>query len=299
MTVTLMPDKRKIISSFIDISARKRMEEALKESEEKFRNIFEHATEGIFQVDVRGKIISANPAFARILGYQSPDHMMRSVKDMTHEVYADVNKRVELQETLAKAGFVNNFEVQCVRPDGVRIWVSMNLRTVKDNRGDTTFYEGTLVDITERKKMQAELESKSVSLEETNAALRVLLKHREKDNAELEEKLFCNIRELILPYVERLKANDFKDGGLAEVIESNLNDILSPFIKDMAAKCSGFTPKEIQVADLMKRGKTTKEISQILNLSVRTIDIHRYNIRRKLNITNKKINLQSYLLSLS
>jgi DNA-binding CsgD family transcriptional regulator len=84
-----------------------------------------------------------------------------------------------------------------------------------------------------------------------------------------------------------------------DIIESNLNSILNPFIRDLTTRYANFTPKEIQVADLMKKGKTTKEISQILNLSTRTIDIHRYNIRRKLKITNKKVNLQSYLLSLS
>jgi DNA-binding CsgD family transcriptional regulator len=78
-----------------------------------------------------------------------------------------------------------------------------------------------------------------------------------------------------------------------------LNEILSPFIKSMASRYANFTPKEIQIADLMKKGKTTKEISQILNLSPRTIDIHRYNIRKKLNINKKKVNLQSYLLTLA
>jgi DNA-binding CsgD family transcriptional regulator len=179
------------------------------------------------------------------------------------------------------------------------MWVSANVRVVRDGRGKIALYEGTIVDITERKRMQQDLETKSQTLEETNAALRVLLKHREQDNAELEEKVFYNIKELVLPYVERLKVSQSKDGAIVGIIESNLNDILSPFIKGMTAKYANFTPKEIQIADLMRKGKTTKEISQVLNLSIRTIDIHRYNIRRKLNITNKKINLQSYLLSLS
>lgn len=109
-----------------------------------------------------------------------------------------------------------------------------------------------------------------------------------------------NIRELVLPYVEKLKANKSnKDTAIVDIIESNINDIFTPFIREMAAKYANFTPKEIQIADLMKKGRTTKEMSQILNLSTRTIDIHRYNVRRKSNITNKKINLQSYLLSLS
>ena len=86
---------------------------------------------------------------------------------------------------------------------------------------------------------------------------------------------------------------------MVEIIESNLNEIMSPFSKRMASRYASFTPKEIQIADLIKKGKTTKEMSLLLGLSTRTIDIHRYNIRRKLNLNKRKINLQSYLLSLS
>jgi len=194
---------------------------------------------------------------------------------------------------------VQDFEIQCRRPDGSRNWISVNVRTVRDGDGRDLFHEGTIVDITDRKRMQEDIESKSRSLEETNAALRVLLKHREQDNAELEEKIFHNIKELVLPYVEKLRTAHSKDVVIIDIIERNLNDILTPFIRAMASKYANFTPKEIQIADLIKKGKTTKEISRILNLSMRTIDIHRCNIRRKLEISNAKVNLQSYLLSLT
>ena len=116
----------------------------------------------------------------------------------------------------------------------------------------------------------------------------------------LRQKSLSNIKELVLPYIDKLRVGQpGKDTVIVDIIESNLNEILSPFIKSMASRYANFTPKEIQIADLMKKGKTTKEISQILNLSPRTIDIHRYNIRRKLNINKKKVNLQSYLLSLT
>jgi PAS domain S-box-containing protein len=299
MVVDRIPEKKKIIASFMDISARKTAERALKKSEEKYRNIFESATEGIYQSSIDGKVLSANPAFARILGYKSPEHAMKSVKDMAYEVYVDPGRRTELEKALEKSGSVSNFEVHCRRPDGTMIWISTNVRVVRDGKSEVQFYEGTLVDVTERKRMQEDIENKSRSLEETNAALRVLLKHREKDNTELEEKMLTNVKELVLPYLERLRTSQSQDKVIVEIIESNLNDILSPFVRDMKTRYVSFTPKEIQIADLMKKGKTTKEIAQILNLSTRTVDIHRYNLRRKLNITNKKINLQSYLLSLT
>jgi PAS domain S-box-containing protein len=297
--VAMIPGTTKSIASFFDLSERKRIEAAMAESEKKYRDIFERATEGMFQTSVEGKVLSANPAFARILGFRSPTEIIRSVKDIGYEVYHDPKRRAELQKLIGQFGQVKDFEVECRRPDGRRIWVSTNVRAVRDTSGKDLFYEGTLVEITERKKMEAEIRSKSQSLEETNVALRVLLKHREKDNDELEEKIVQNIRELVLPYVDRLKeSRSNRDTALVEIVESNLNDILTPFIRTMAAKYANFTPKEIQIADLMKKGKCTKEIAQLLSLSNRTIDVHRYKIRQKLGINNKKVNLQSYLLSL-
>jgi PAS domain S-box-containing protein len=300
ITVALIPGTQKSIASFIDITEINEMEAALKVSEAKYRNIFENATEGIFQTGINGEILSANPSFARLFGYKSPEEIMRVIKDIRYEIYADENQRNTLSRLLDKQGFVRNFEVQCRRKDGQRIWISLNFRVVRDRDNKILFYEGTLVDITERKKIQEDLENKSRSLEETNAALRVLLKQREEDKTDLEEKVLHNIKELVLPYIDKLRAGQqSKDTVIVDIVESNLNEILSPFIKSMASRYANFTPKEIQIADLMKKGKTTKEISQILNLSPRTIDIHRYNIRRKLNINKKKVNLQSYLLSLT
>lgn len=300
ITIASIPHTNKTIASFLDITEQKKMEAALKASEEKYRNIFENAVEGIFQTGINGEILSANPSFSHLFGYKSPQEIMRAVKDIRYEIYADESQRNELRRLLDKQGFVRNFEVICRRKDGQRIWISVNIRAVKDNNNKFLFYEGTLVDITERKMIQDDLEKKSRSLEETNAALRVLLKQREEDKTDLEEKVLHNIKELVLPYIDKLRAGQQnRDTVIIDIVESNLNEILSPFIKSMASKYANFTPKEIQIADLMKKGKSTKEISTILNLSPRTIDIHRYNIRRKLNINKKKVNLQSYLLTLT
>lgn len=299
MTVALMPETRKIVASFIDVTERKKIEAALKQSEEKYRNIFENITEGVFRMSPEGRFIDANPAFAKLFGYSSPKELLSSVKDIWYELYADAEERGRLKGLLEKHGIVRNFEIQCRTRNGTKIWISTNLRTVRDKSGKILFYEGTLTDISERRKIQEDLEAKSISLEETNAALKVLLKHREQDTADLEEKVVHNMKELVLPYLERLRKTSDKDRPIVEIIESNVNDILSPFLRNMAGKYIEFTPKEIQVADLMKKGKTTKEISQILCLSTRTIDIHRYNIRKKLNLTKKRISLQSYLLTLS
>jgi PAS domain S-box-containing protein len=283
-----------------DITDRKVGEESLRQAEEKYRNIFENATEGIFQTTVDGRILSANPAFARLFGYESPEGMLQAVTDVTREIYTDPGRRLELKSLLEERGLVHGFEVQCRRRDGQITWISTNMRTVRDENGNILFYEGTMVDITERKDIQKDLESKSRSLEEVNAALKVLLKHRQQDSLELEAKVISNIKELVLPYVDRLKTSKSEtDRAMVNIIESNLTEIMSPFIRRMASTYGSFTPKEIQIADLIRKGRTTKEMSQVLGLSTRTIDIHRFNIRRKLDINKKRVNLQSYLLSLS
>jgi DNA-binding CsgD family transcriptional regulator len=126
----------------------------------------------------------------------------------------------------------------------------------------------------ELKDINRELEMKTISLSETNTALKVLLKQRETDKIELEEKVFLNI------------------------IESNLNDIVSPFVRNFSARMFRLSPTEIQVLNLVKQGKTTKEIAKTMNLETSTIDFHRHNIRKKIGIRNKKINLSSYLSTL-
>jgi len=104
-----------------------------------------------------------------------------------------------------------------------------------------------------------------------------------------------------LPYVEALRNTrlDAKQTAYAGIIESHLNDIVSPFLRKLASKYLALTPKEIQVADLIKEGKITKEIAELLNVSPRSVGFHRENIRAKLGLKNKKANLRSYLLSFS
>jgi PAS domain S-box-containing protein len=145
-----------------------------------------------------------------------------------------------------------------------------------------------------------ELKDQSVRLKEMNAALKVLIKQRDADKLELEEKVFMNVNQLIIPYLEKLKRRklDFKQKAYAEILESNLNEILSPFARSLSSKLLRLSHTELEVANLVHQGKTTKQIAQTMNLAESTIDFHRNNIRRKLGVKNKKIGLQPYLSSL-
>jgi PAS domain S-box-containing protein len=151
------------------------------------------------------------------------------------------------------------------------------------------------------KQRGVELEAKTIGLEEANTALKVLLKQRDEDKIELEEKVLLNVRELVFPYLEKLKMKKLgeKQRAYIGIIESNLNDIVSPFVHGLSSKLIKLSPTELQVTNLIKQGNTTKEIAEIMNLATSTIDFHRNNIRKKIGIKNKRINLITYLSSFS
>lgn len=162
-------------------------------------------------------------------------------------------------------------------------------------------------EIEERKKAEEvlrirekELEAQSHHLEEVNTALRVLIKQREDDKNELSHNVLANVRELVRPYLEKLQKGplDTSQKTLVSILTSNLDNIVSPFLGKLASRYVNLTPMEIRVANLVKEGRTNKEIAGLLMLAKNTVLFHRHNIRTKLDLRNKKINLRSHLLSM-
>ena len=127
--------------------------------------------------------------------------------------------------------------------------------------------------------------------------MRVLLKQRENDREELEEKVLSNVKEFVLPYVEKIQKSrmDAKVLAYVDILESNLKDIISPFSRKLSSKYMNLTPKEIQIANFIKKDKTSKEIADIMNVSKSAVDIHRYRLRNKMGLNNQKANLKSHL----
>jgi len=157
--------------------------------------------------------------------------------------------------------------------------------------------------IAERNLRQKERELKlnTLHLEEKNIALKVLLEQREKDKKELEEMVLANVRDLLLPCLERLRGCRLNDRQSIYVdsLETNLKTIVSPFLQNLSNHFSNFTPLEFQVAGMVKEGKSSKEIASLMNISERGVEFHRNNIRKKLGLTNAKKNLRTCLLSMS
>ena len=136
---------------------RRRAQEALRLAEEKYRGIFENAVEGIFQTTTDGRFVTANPMMARIFGYDSPEEMIQTLHNVAEQLYVEPERRMEFARRMRRDGRVFEFEVRVYRKDGNVIWVSVNARAVRDGSGEIVGFEGTLEDITERKRAEEDL----------------------------------------------------------------------------------------------------------------------------------------------
>jgi len=140
-----------------DISERKQSEQALREAEKKYRDIFDRALEGMFQISPQSKPFTVNPAAARMLGYDSPDEALSMVQDVAHDVWADPEERAGFVRLLDERGAVLSFECRLKRKDGKHTWVSLNARRVTGADGQILYIEGFMEDITERKRAEKQL----------------------------------------------------------------------------------------------------------------------------------------------
>lgn len=279
-----------------------KVDTALRESEEKYRRIFENIQDVYYEVTLEGIIIEISPSIKEVSRYTREELIGASAYNM----YADPEKRDEFVRELLKNDTLTDYEIILKDKDGLQVYCSIYAKLLKDENSYPEKIVGSIRNITDRKQAEEKLRERGVALgkktqdlEEANTALKVLLKQREEDKIELEEIMLLNVRELILPYLEKLKMKrlDEKQRTYIDIIESNLNDIVSPLVHDLSSKLITLSPTELQVTNLIKQGKTTKEIADIMNLATSTIDYHRNNIRNKLGIKNIKINLRTYLSS--
>jgi two-component system cell cycle sensor histidine kinase/response regulator CckA len=148
---------RGIIGFLTDITERKRAEEALRKAEEKYRGIFENAVEGIYQTTTDGKYIAANPALARMLGFDSPEELVNTRSDIRNQEYVNPELREEFVRKMEHHGLVQNFEYQVYRKDGRIILVSESAHAVRDAAGKILHFEGTVQDVTQHRELEQQL----------------------------------------------------------------------------------------------------------------------------------------------
>ena len=154
---------------------RRQSETALRETEEKYRTIFENAVDGIFQTTLDGHYLSANPALARIYGYASPEELISHLTNISEQLYVDPNRRTEFKRLIQEHGTVSDFESQIYGKNGKMIWIAESARAVRDTKGKVLYYEGAVQDITRRKQAEEELTQSqqrlSFHLEHTSLAV--------------------------------------------------------------------------------------------------------------------------------
>ncbi len=197
------------------------------------------------------------------------------------------------------------YDYPCHEPKGQH-WFYMRVIRIPDTdpvQVVVSHEEITALKLTEQalRDSQEKLNDQKQGLEEANVALKVLLRQREEDKNDLEKRFLTNVKGLVLPYVEKLKSAPLKakDKTLVEIIDTHLKDIVTPLMQNLTNVNILLTPQEMQVATLVKDGKTSKEIAEILIVSEATINFHRKNLRTKFGLTNKQTNLRAYLMSLS
>ncbi|MBI9092349.1 MAG: helix-turn-helix transcriptional regulator [Desulfobacterium sp.] len=289
-------------------------EEIIKQTQAYARTILNSLSAHIAIIDENGRILETNlawNAFAR----SNQIKLRPTAPDIN---YLDIcesarGNSAENADTVAKGirqvinGEIDEFTIDypCHSPEKRR-WFYMRVTKAADSvpvkvvisHEDITALKLAQEKLTLREK---ELEQKSTRLEEANAALGAILRQRDKDRKQLEQTVFQNLREKVLPNIQRLKSlsRTAASAGLMDLIEKGLQEVASPFLRHLTSLGTTLTPQELQVATLIKEGKSTKEIAGILNLSPATINFHRRNLRKKLGLTNTETNLRTFLLSLA
>lgn len=298
------------------IKEKANIEKSLIENEKRFRSVLDNSYDVIYFMNFKtSKFEYLSPSSLKVTGY-TPEEIIYlqesgnlnflhpEEEENVHEFFKQLDIRPEDDDINRTITFRMKHKISGYR------WVSNTRTVIFDENGEPAAIVGNLRDITDIKNAQEQerkmkdnlekmVQERTIELEKNNTALEVLLKKREMDKTKLEEKLIFNIKQLIVPYLERLNNTtlDNYQENLIHIIEANLNDILTPLIPFASPSQLDLTPSEIQVASLIKLGKTTKEIANTLCLAISTIHFHRNNIRKKIGIKNKKVNLRSYLLS--
>ena len=325
-----------VLVAVSDITDRKGTEEILKKSEEKYRVLLENASDAILLADTQGNIVEANKKAEELWGYTKEEllqlhytqlHPMPEL-ERTIAAFKEIIKRntghLSVGFIRRKAGAIVPVDITCniIEYAGRKV-VQGSFRDISEHKQSKDILEKLVrertqelsrnneqlkLEIKERKSAEAAMKRKSRELKhhadklmELNAALKVFLKQREEDKKDLEEKVLSNVKHLINPNLETLKKRklDPDSKTYLDILESNLKNIISPFSHTLSSKYQNLTPAEIKVANMIRNEKTTKEMAEFMRVSASAINHHRYHIRSKLGILTQKINLRSYLLSLS
>jgi len=186
-------------------------------AEEKYRSIFEHVQEGIFQTTAEGRFISANPMLATIYGYETPEELTASMNDISDELYVDPQRRAEFVQRMQESDTIQNFQSQVRRHDGSLIWISENVRAVRNNDGKLLYYEGTVVDITEQKEIELALRDSELLYHSLVESIPQNIVRKDLNGQfTFANQKFCNTMELSLEEIIGKTDHDLSPKALAD-----------------------------------------------------------------------------------
>lgn len=285
------------------------MERKLKRSEQWLAATLKCIGDAVIATDAAGAMAFMNPVAEELTGWRREDAMSIHVAEVCNIVDEKTHATImnELMEVTGRdAGASFSGSAILINKNGREIFIDEMASPIRNGDGVMSGVVLVFRDITERKRMEEailesekKLREQSEELMESNTALKVLLKQNENEKRLMEEKILSNVNKLILPYIERLKRRMAMSDDLPylNILEENVKEIVSPFSIRMSSAFICLTPKELQVANLIKEGRENKEVAELLNMSLETVKTHRQNIRKKLNIYAKKVHLRTYLLS--
>ncbi|MCG8636525.1 MAG: PAS domain S-box protein [Desulfobacterales bacterium] len=300
-----------------DITERKKIEQDLQASEKRFALFMDNLPGAASIMDHDGRYIYVNEF---LLNHCVNDHPDGILGLTDQDLYPpDYSRQYEKNSDLTKSEgrpvtFVetipggNTAPGSSNTPDSGReeYWLTCRFPILlKDNPpllGCVRLDTSDLIRAKQKLKLkEKELEKHAESLNEANTALKVLLDHREQEKIQLEQNMFANLKKLVSPYLEKLenKPLDRTQKAFLEIARSNLDSITSPLAAKLLSWEARLTPTEFDIADLIRHGKSTDAISELLNISSTTVAFHRRNIRLKLGLKNRKINLMTHLRSIS
>lgn len=277
-------------------------------SEKRYRTVADFTYNWEYWVAPDGEILYMSPSCERITGY-SMEAFVRAptlLRDIIHvEDRAEFNRRLDVCHS-RKEVFSMDFRI--VRRDGKERWLGHNCQPVFDERGDVLGRRCSSRDITYQKKIEMDLIDqrqalldKTVNQEKANEALKALLDQREIEKRAIEQTMVANLKRYVFPYLDDMEHLKNGEGvqDYTRIIRTNIEQLVSPVSRNLAGAYQNLTPSEIKVADLIRQGRSTKSIADLLALSPSTVEKHRNGIRKKLNILKQKVNLYTFLNSLA
>jgi len=304
------------VSVVRDITDQKKTEFALRESEDRFRAFMDNSPGISWIKDEECRHVYLSKSYEKRFGVKIEDWLGKTDFELWPPEIAMAFHENDL--AVLQDGQLRSVIEKALNSDGLTsFWLNSKF-LIKDSTG-RKYVCGSGVDITEEKRLEEELrkqrdnlakmvekrteelEKKSLILEEANTTLKVLLDQREKDKEAIQDNIIFNVHNLVMPYIDKLKIHSLgtQEDAYLNTLEYALQNIISPFARRLASITFQFTSREIQISNFIRDGKSTKEICNILNLSVRAVEFHRDNIRKKLGLNKTNKNLRSYLLSLS